>query len=493
MSLTILLTVFVLYTLLLFAVSWYTSRKADNSSYFQGNRKSPWFVVAYGMVGTSISGVTMISVPGNVMNQSFYYMPMVLGFVVGYVVVAFVLLPLYYRMNLVSIYSYLESRFGFFTYKTGASFFLLSRVLGASVRIYLVVFVLHGLLPVGTVPFWVVALLFMALIYLYTLKGGVKTIVWTDMLQTTFMILAVIVAVLMIQKQMKWNFGEMMTAVTSSHYSSWFDFNWDHSTNFVKQFISGIFITIVMTGLDQEMMQKNLSCKTLKDSQKNMMTTSITILAVNLLFLTLGAILALYVNQCGGMAAMGISAVDRIFPTVATSYLGVTVGVIFLIGLVSSSYPSAGGALTSLTTSWCVDFVGFNRRTDLTEKRKLSIRYRTHAIYSVVFFFLILVLYALNDEAVINLVYQLASYTYGPLLGFFFFGILTRHQVRDRWMPYVAVLSPLFCFLLDRLSQTFFHFGFGFTLLIVNGLFTFTGMWLLRQPALPVPVAEGQR
>jgi Na+/proline symporter len=484
MSLSIILSVFVIYTILLFAVSWYTSRKADNNSYFQGNRKSPWFVVAYGMVGTSLSGVTMISVPGNVMNQSFFYMPMVLGFMVGYVVVAFVLLPLYYRMNLISIYSYLESRFGFFTYKTGASFFLLSRVLGAAVRIYLVVFVLHGLLPAGVLPFWAVALVFMGLIYLYTLKGGVKTIVWTDMLQTTFMILAVIVAVFVIQKQMGWNFGELMSAVTTSHYSAWFDFNWDHSTYFLKQFVSGIFITIVMTGLDQEMMQKNLSCKTLKDSQKNIMTTSFTILVVNLLFLTLGAVLALYVKQHGGMAAMGISSVDKIFPTVATTYLGVGIGVIFLIGLVSSSYPSAGGALTSLTTSWCVDFVGFNRRTDLTEKRKLSIRYRTHAVYTVVFFFLILLLYVLNNEAVINLVYQLASYTYGPLLGFFFFGILTRYQVRDRWMPYVAVLSPVFCFLLDRLSNTFFHFGFGFTLLIVNGLFTFMGMWILKKPAL---------
>ncbi|MBB3188205.1 sodium:solute symporter [Microbacter margulisiae] len=484
MSLALLLTVFVVYTILFFIISWYTSRKADNSSYFQGNRKSPWFVVAYGMVGTSLSGVTMISVPGNVMNQSFFYMPMVLGFVVGYVVVAFVLLPLYYRMNLVSIYSYLESRFGFFTYKTGASFFLLSRILGAAVRIYLVVFVLHGLLPAGTIPFWVVALIFMVLIYLYTLKGGVKTIVWTDMLQTTFMILAVIVAVVVIAKQMGWNLNGMIAAVTSSHYSSWFDFNWDHSTYFVKQFVSGIFVTIVMTGLDQEMMQKNLSCKTVKDSQKNMMTTSFTIVIVNLLFLTLGAVLALYVKQHGGMAAMGISAVDQIFPAIATSYLGVVAGVIFLIGLVSSSYPSAGGALTSLTTSWCVDFVGFNRRTDLTEKRKITIRYRTHAIYSIVFFLLILVFYVLNDEAVINLVYQLASYTYGPLLGFFFFGILTRYQVRDRWMPFVAILSPAFCFLLDTLSNLFFHFGFGFTLLIVNGLFTFIGMWLLRKPAI---------
>lgn len=486
MSLSLILTVFAAYTILLFFVSWYASRKADNSSYFQGNRKSPWLIVAYGMVGTSISGVTMISVPGNVMEQSFYYMPMVLGFTVGYAIVAFVFLPLYYRMNLVSIYSYLETRFGLFTYKTGASFFLLSRVLGAAVRIYLVVFVLHGLLPSDTVPFWLVALLFMILIYLYTLKGGVKTIVWTDVLQTTFMILAVVVAVVVIAREMGWNTGEMISSVTSSRYSDWFDLKWGSNTYFLKQFISGIFVTIAMAGLDQEMMQKNLSCKTLKDSQKNMITASITIFMVNFLFLILGAVLAIYVKQHGGMGAMGISAVDRLFPTVASSYLGATVGVIFLVGLVSSSYPSAGGALTSLTTSWCVDFVGFNRRKDLTEKRKLSIRYRTHALYALIFFFLILALYAFNNEAVINLIYKLAAYTYGPLLGFFFFGILTRFKVCDKWMPVVAVLSPVFCFLLDWLSNHYFSFGFGFTLLIANGLFTFAGMWLLRKPALIV-------
>jgi len=479
MSLSLILIVFILYTLLLFAISWYTSRKADNNSYFQGNKKSPWFVVAYGMVGTSISGVTMISVPGNVWFQNFYYMPLVLGFVVGYITIALVLLPLYYRMNLTSIYSYLEHRFGFFTYKTGASFFVLSRVVGAAVRIYLIVFVLHGFLPAGTVPFWVVAGIFMLLIFLYTLKGGVKTIVWTDVLQTTFMILAVVIAVAVIAKQMGWNFGEMISTVTASGYSKWFDFDWAHDTHFLKQFISGIFITIVMTGLDQEMMQKNLSCKTLRDAQKNIFTTSITIVMVNLLFLTLGVVLALYVQQRGGMAAMGITAVDKIFPTVAEHYLGEAVGVIFLIGLVSASYPSAGGALTSLTTSWCVDFVGFDKRTDLTDKRKLSIRYRTHAIYSIVFFLLILLFYAINKEAVINLVYQLAAYTYGPLLGFFFFGILTKRAVNDKWMPYIAVASPLFCLLLDWIGRNFLHFRFGFTLLIFNGLFTFVGMWIL--------------
>lgn len=481
MSLTLILTVFAIYTVLIFSISWFTSRKADNNSYFQGNRKSPWFVVAYGMVGTSISGVTMISVPGNVINQSFYYMPMVFGFVVGYAVVALVLLPLYYRMNLTTVYSYLESRFGKFTYKAGASFFILSRVLGAAVRIYLAVFVLHGILPAGTVPFWVVALIFMSLIYLYTSKGGVKTLIWTDLLQTTFMILAVVVAVIFIARQMGWNFGEMVSAVSTSNYSSWFDLNRSDNTYFLKQFISGIFVTISMTGLDQEMMQKNLSCKTLRDSQKNVFTTSITIVIVNLLFLTLGAVLALYVQKHGGMAAMGISAVDKIFPTIAVNYLGTGVGIIFLIGLVSAAYPSADGAITSLTSSWCVDFIGFNRRTDLTERKKRKIRYRTQTVYTVVFFLLILVFYILNNEAVINLVYELASYTYGPLLGFFVFGLLTNYQVRDKMMPVVAVASPVLCFLLDWVGHRFFQFGFGFTLLIFNGLFSFLGMWLFRK------------
>lgn len=484
MPLTLILAVFSIYTVLLLSVSWFTSRKADIGSYAIGNKKSKWFVVAYGMVGTSISGVTMISVPGNVMNQSFFYMPMVLGFLVGYAVVALVLLPIYYHMKLTSIYTYLESRFGFFTYKAGTSFFVLSKVIGVAVRIYLAVFVLHGFFPVGTIPFWVVALIFMLLVFLYTLKGGVKTIIWTDMIQTTLMILAVVVAVISIVKQMDWNFGEMVSAITTSNYSSWFDLNWMDSTHFMKQFVSGIFVVIVMTGLDQEAMQKNLSCKTLKDSQKNMFTTSLTIFIVTMLFLTLGAVLALYVQQKGGMAAMGISAVDKIFPTIAENYLGVGVGIIFLIGFVSAAYPSAGGALTALTTSWCIDVLNFNKRKDLSDKQRLRIRYRTQAIYTFVFFLLILLFYTLNNEAVINLVYQLAAYTYGPLLGLFSFGIFTKYQVRDKWIPLVAVMSPLLCFLLDWIGKDFFHFGFGFTLLIFNGLFTFAGMWLFRKKPL---------
>jgi len=366
-----LLTAFTLYTALLFFISWLTSRKADTGSYFSGNKKSPWFIVAYGMVGTSISGVTFISVPGNVLNQNFFYMPLVLGFVVGYLVIAKVLIPLYYKMNLTSIYTYLEHRFGFFTYKTGASVFMISRILGAAVRIFVVVLVLHTFLPGDTVPFWLVTFIFMFLIFLYTFKGGVKTIIWTDVLQTTFMLLAVFLTIFSVARQMDWNLGSLVSSVTSSDYSNWFDWKWSHGTNVIKQFISGIFITIVMTGLDQEMMQKNLSCKNIKEAQKNIFTTSITIVVVNYFFLFMGALLAIFVEaKLGGMHNIGLAdaagvftkaQTDKLFPVIASQYLGLGVGLFFIIGLISASYPSAGGALTSLTTSFCIDFIGFNK------------------------------------------------------------------------------------------------------------------------------------
>lgn len=486
-----LLIVFTLYTVMLFFVSWLASRKADSGSYFSGNKKSPWYIVAYGMVGTSISGVTFISVPGNVLNQNFYYMPLVLGFVVGYVVIAKVLIPLYYKMNLTSIYTYLEHRFGFFTYKTGAFVFMISRVLGAAVRIFVVVLVLHTFLPEGSVPFWVVAFIFMFLIFLYTFKGGVKTIIWTDVLQTTFMLLAVFLTIFSVAKEMDWSFGSMISAVTSSDFSNWFDWEWSHGTNAIKQFISGIFITIVMTGLDQEMMQKNLSCKNIKEAQKNIYTTSITIVIVNYFFLFMGALLAIFVSaKLGGMQNIGLAdaagvftkaQTDKLFPVIASQYLGLGVGLFFIIGLISASYPSAGGALTSLTTSFCIDFVGFNKRTDLTDKQKNSIRHKAHAGFAFLFFLIILVLYAVNNQTVIDLVYLLASYTYGPLLGFFFFGILTKYQVKDKFMPYVAIGSPLICYIMDVAAKELLGFGFGFTILIMNGLLTFLGMYLLRR------------
>ena len=486
-----LLTAFTLYTALLFFISWLTSRKADSGSYFLGNKKSPWFVVAYGMVGTSISGVTFISVPGNVLNQCFFYMPLVLGFVIGYIVIAKVLMPLYYKMNLTSIYTYLEHRFGLYTYRTGAVVFMVSRILGAAVRIFVVVLVLHAFLPPGSVPFWIVAFIFMFLIFLYTFKGGVKTIIWTDVLQTTFMLLAIFLTVYFVCREMDWSFGKMVSAVSLSDYSKWFDWNWNSPTNGIKQLIAGAFISIAMTGLDQEMMQKNLTCKTLKDAQKNVYTTSITITVVNFFFLLLGAVLALYVNtKLGGMEGIGLAdatgffskaQTDKLFSTIASQYLGLGVGLFFIIGLISASYPSAGGALTSLTTSFCIDFIGFNKKPDLSQERKNSIRKMAHAAFAILFFLLIIVLYFINNNTVIDLVYKLASYTYGPLLGFFFFGILTKYKVRDRMMPYIAITSPLLCYLLDTAGKVWLHFGFGFTLLIMNGLFTFLGMWLCRK------------
>lgn len=489
-----LLIAFTLYTIMLFAVSWYTSRKADTGAFFSGNKKSPWYIVAYGMVGTSISGVTFISVPGNVLNQNFYYMPLVLGFVVGYIIIAKVLIPLYYKMNLTSIYTYLEHRFGFFTYKTGASVFMVSRVLGAAVRIFVVVLVLHTFLPAGSVPFWVVAFIFMLLIFLYTFKGGVKTIIWTDVLQTTFMLLAVFLTIISISRAMNWNFGEMVSAVSSTDYSKWFDWEWSHGTNAIKQFISGIFITVAMTGLDQEMMQKNLSCKNIKEAQKNVYTTSITIVVVNFFFLLMGALLAIFVNsKLGGMHSIGLAdasgvftkaQTDKLFPVIASQYLGLAVGLFFIIGLISASYPSAGGALTSLTISFCIDFMGFNKRKDLTEQKKQHIRHIAHAAFALIFFIIIVILYVVNNQTVIDLVYLLASYTYGPLLGFFFFGLLTKYQVKDKYMPYVAICSPLLCYLLDVAGKRFLGFGFGFTILIINGLITFTAMYLLRERGL---------
>jgi len=485
-----LLIAFTVYTIMLFAVSWYTSRKADTGAFFSGNKKSPWYIVAYGMVGTSISGVTFISVPGNVLNQNFYYMPLVLGFVVGYLVIANVLIPLYYKMNLTSIYTYLEHRFGFFTYKTGASVFMVSRVLGAAVRIFVVVLVLHTFLPVGSVPFWVVAFIFMLLIFLYTFKGGVKTIIWTDVLQTTFMLLAVFLTIFSISKAMGWNIKEMVTAVAATDYSNWFDWEWSHGTNAIKQFISGMFITVAMTGLDQEMMQKNLSCKNKNEAKKNIYTTSITIVIVNFFFLLMGAMLAIFVSsKLGGMHNIGLAdaagvftkaQTDKLFPVIASQYLGLGIGLFFIIGLISASYPSAGGALTSLTISFCIDFMGFNKRKDLSEKKKQNIRQLAHGGFAVLFFIIILILYAVNNQTVIDLVYLLAAYTYGPLLGFFFFGLLTKYQVKDRFMPYVAIGSPILCYILDFAGKEFLGFGFGFTILIMNGLITFAAMYLLR-------------
>ena len=485
---------FAAYTALIFFISHLTNKKSG-SGFFAGDKKAPWPVVAYGMIGASISGVTFISVPGNVWAQNFFYMPLVLGFVGGYIIIAKVLLPLYYRMNLTSIYGYLGERFGSTTHKTGTTVFLVSRVLGAAVRIFVVMVVFFAFLPSGLkessplLVFGLVTAIFLVLLYLYTYKGGVKTIIWTDVLQTTFMLLAVGLTIYFICKDMGWSFGKMFAvvggtvnenaaAVGYGHtFTSWFDWDWSHGTNAVKQFISGIFVTIAMTGLDQTMMQKNLSCKDIKAAQKNMYTTSIIIVVVNFFFVLLGALLCVYAQSKG----IAFDKTDTLFPTVASQYLGVGVGIFFLIGLISASYPSAGAAMTGLTTSFCVDYLDIKNRTDWDEARKERVRKFVHFCVALLFLIIIVVLQIVSSDAVVNLVYKLASYTYGPLLGMFFFGILTKVKVRDGAAPYIAVAAPLLCLVLNLCGKAFLGFDLGFSLLIVNGLLTFFGMWLCRK------------
>jgi Na+/proline symporter len=478
MSPFLILGVFLAYTAILFFITWLTSRKANNRTFFVGNKVSPWYVVAYGMIGASLSGVTFMSVPGWVKDTQFSYMMVVFGYLFGYIIIATVLLPLYYRLNLTTIYSYLEKRFGFWTYKTGAGFFLLSRTLGASLRMFLVINVLQVFVfDVWHIPFGVNVLLFISLIILYTLKGGIKTIVWTDTLQTTFMLLAVVLSIVFISNEMHLGIRDLISKVWNSDISRIIITDVTSRQHYLKQFFSGMFITIVMTGLDQEMMQKNLSCKNLKDAQTNMFTFSVIIVFVNFIFLLLGAVLLLYAQS----NAVGVSFTDNMFPTIAMKYLSPVAGLVFLIGLISAAYPSADGALTSLTTSFCVDFLNFEKRDALPERRKINIRYIVHISFAIVFLVVVLIFRSLNNEAVIDKLFTIAGYTYGPLLGFYSFGLFTKWQVNDKWVPYIAVFSPVICFLLSTWSvQLLWGYKFGFELLILNGLLTFFGLFLAR-------------
>jgi solute:Na+ symporter, SSS family len=481
MSPLLILGIFLIYTLLLFSVTWLTARKADNQSFFIGNKISPWFVVAYGMIGASLSGVTFMSVPGWVKDTQFSYMVVVLGYLFGYFIIALVLLPLYYRLKLTSIYSYLDQRFGFWSYKTGAGFFILSRTLGASLRMFLVIKVMQiFVFDAWHIPFWINVLVFITLIILYTLKGGIRTIIWTDTLQTTFMLLAVVLSVIYIGKNLHIPVIKLVSIVKDSPISKVFITDWHHPRFFLKQFFSGMFITIVMTGLDQEMMQKNLSCRNIKEAQKNMFTFSGILVAVNLLFLFLGAILLIFVQNKG----LIIASSDDIFPTVAIRYLGPVAGVTFLIGLISAAFPSADGALTSLTTSVSIDFLGLERREGITEKAKTRIRYAVHLTIAMVFFISVMIFSLLNDKAVIEKLFTIAGYTYGPLLGLYSFGLFTKRKVKDKITPAIAIFSPFACYFLSKYSTVLFNgYKFGFELLLLNGLLTFAGLFIFsRKP-----------
>lgn len=482
MTPSLILGIFLVYTAVLFLVTWITARKADNQSFYIGNKISPWYVVAYGMIGASLSGVTFMSVPGWVQETQFSYMVVVIGYLFGYFVIATVLMPLYYRLKLTSIYSYLDKRFGFWSYKTGAGFFIISRILGASLRMYLVINVLQiFVFDAWNVPFWVNVMIFIILIILYTLKGGIRTIVWTDTLQTTFMLLAVILSVIYIRKEMGETFVHLVSHVGDSSISKMFITDWHHERFFLKQFFSGMFITIVMTGLDQEMMQKNLSCRNIKEAQKNMFTFSGTLVFVNLLFLFLGALLLIFAQSKG----ITVSSTDDLFPTVAFQYLGPVAGIVFLIGLISAAFPSADGALTSLTTSFSIDFLGLDRRPELSEASKTRIRYIVHISIALVFFISILLFRALNDRAVIDKLFTIAGYTYGPLLGLYAFGLFTSRQVNDRITPVIALFSPVACYFLSMFSEELFNgYKFGFELLLVNGFLTYSGLLLFsHKPA----------
>jgi Na+/proline symporter len=469
------LLIIAVYFSFLVLISWLVGRKStDNDAFFLGNKKSPWWVVAIGMVGSSISGVSFVSVPGMVRNVDFTYMQTVFGFFFGYLVIANVLLPLYYKMNLTSIYTYLEERFGKYSYKTGASFFLLSRTIGSGVRLYLVTLILqHIIFDAWHVPFVVTASVSVFLIWLYTHRSGIKTIVWTDTLQTICLVSALVLLVFQVARQLDFGFGDFFSSMINHPHSRIFVFDdWHSKQNFFKQFFSGIFIAIVMTGLDQDMMQKNLTCKSLHDAQKNMYWYGISFVPLNLLFLTLGAMLLMLATK--NNIALPVAS-DDILPMFATQYLGPVVTFLFVIGIIAATFASSDSALASLTTSFSVDILGVQHNEPKVAERKRKL---THVGMSVLFVVIMFVFEALNNKSIIDAIYTIASYTYGPLLGMFAFGLFTRRQVRDKMVPIVAVLSPVLCFGLNQLSTTYFNYALGYELLMINGLITFAGMRL---------------
>ena len=462
------------YFLLLICISHFTSRGAGNDAFFLGNRKAPWYLVAFGMIGASLSGVTFISIPGWVGSSQFSYMQMVLGYLVGYLVIGTVLMPLYYRLNLTSIYTYLSKRFGFWTYKTGALFFIISRVIGASFRLYLVAMVLQfAVFDSWHIPFELTVILTIVLIWLYTSKGGIKTIIRTDVLQTLFMLLAVVFTIASIVNELNVGIGGALSLVESSQYSQWFYFDdWNDKKHFVKQFCSGAFIAIAMTGLDQDMMQKNLSCKNIRDAQKNMFWFSLVLVFVNLIFLVLGALLYLFAEVKGIPVP---TETDKLYPIIATQgYLSPIVGAFFILGLVAAAYSSADSALTSLTTSVSIDFLNLENKEDSNSETK---RKWVHLTISGLLVLVILLFNSLNNQSVISAVFTVAGYTYGPLLGLYAFGLFTKFRIRDNWSPVICLASPIVCYVLNMNSQVWLGgYVFGFELLIVNGLFTFVGL-----------------
>lgn len=484
-------SVLISYFLILIAIAHFTSKGANTDSFFTGNKQSPWYLVAFGMIGASLSGVTFISVPGTVLNEGMAYFQIVLGYILGYIVIAKVLMPIYYRLNVVSIYEYLEQRFGIVSYKTGASIFILSRTLGSAMRLYLATNVLQLFLfePLN-VDYGYTALITVLLIWVYTFKGGIKTIVFTDTFQTFFLISAVVICAVIIANRLDLSFfslyDEIKNTTNDSGMSLGKIFFFDDVNSklyFPKQFFGGMFLAIAMTGLDQDLMQKNLTCKNLKEAQKNMFTFTGILIFVNFLFLILGGALYVYANRTGvelPLSAEGKIVTDNVFPALAFNHFGDLAGIFFLLGITASSYASSDSALAALTTGFCIDFLNFKQRTD--EKEKMRLKLYTHIGFSLLFLIIILVVYALKAQSLIGIILKVAAYTYGPLLGLFAFGIFSKRQIRDRLVPFICILSPTICFILDKQSMTWLNgYQFGYEILILNGLLTYLALWAISK------------
>ncbi len=475
MDTALILSCLIGYFLLLFGISQYTSRGATNATYFTANRNSSWKLVAFGMIGASLSGVTFISVPGWVETRQFSYMQMVLGYLPGYLLIALVLMPMYYRLKLTTIYTFLESRMGPRSYKTGSAFFLLSRLMGSALRMYLVVNVLQLVLfdDLG-IPFWATVCGSILLVWLYTFRAGIKTIVWTDTFQTAFMLLALISTILWIGQELDWSNTEMFRRVVDSDYSQIFFFdNPGDPRYFFKQFLSGALIALVMTGLDQDMMQKNLTCKNIGEAQKNMLSFSVVLIFANILFLGLGALLFLYAQQKGlDIPAKG----DDLFGFIATGgTLHPMVGVFFVLGLVAAAYSSADSALTALTTSFCIDILGIEKK-DINQQEPL--RKKVHVGFSIITVLIIIITRQFHDDSLINTIFKVAAYTYGPLLGLFAFGMFSKRKVNDAWTPLICILAPVLSYLIALESPERLGYEFGYEILLVNGMITWFGLWL---------------
>ncbi|MES2129887.1 MAG: sodium:solute symporter [Pseudomonadota bacterium] len=478
MSPVLLFCILIAYFALLLGVAWLTGRSANNDSFYIGNKNSNWMLVAFGMVGTTLSGATFISVPGAVGRDGFGYAQILIGYVIGYIAVAFILLPLYYRLKLTSIYHYLDVRLGRRAYQSGAAFFILSRLLGATARLYLVVNILQAIIldSLG-VPFWLTTLVILAMILMYTYQGGVKTIVWTDTLQTSCMLAGLVACVVFMLNQLGLSVGESLAQMDARGLSHVFTTAFDDPNFYLKQFIAGAFIVLTMTGMDQEMMQKTISVKTLGDSQKNLLTLTGVLVVVLMLFLFLGGLLYLYA-PLAGVTATG----DKIFPAVVMGHLPAAVQIIFLVALISALFPSADGAITALTSTFCLDILGLKQRGDLSESQRMQWRHRVHLGFAGLFLLLVMAFKWADSPSMIGVILKLASYTYGPLLGLFAFGLLTRRQVVQRWVPLVALAGPVACGLLEYFQAALLgSYRLGLELLMINGLFVFLGLYAISR------------